>query len=237
MISNVKLVLFGVIGLIWRGSAYRCQKVHQPKLLQHPTALNLRDRDDNDLLLSPDDDLKPKFGVKSLDEITDRRQVESRGTSRPRPTTPDEIRAESSLEQKGRYSKVFNKVNFDDLYERSGGKSKRDIRNVKKEDLNGIEPYKPFLFAILPGLFCLVGFEVSKYLAGHFVVAFVDSDLYPVQRIAIVSRNLIVGIVTLASGFSGVVSLGLFCMGVAVTLGVVKGELDPKKKDNEDDKD
>lgn len=229
-------LVLGLLGFFWRGYAYRCENLHKWRTLQLPSQLNLRENDDyNDLPLSSNEELKPKFGVRSLDEIANGQQVEPRSASRPRPSTPNEIRAESSVERLGHRSKIFNKVNFDELYERSGGKSKRDIRNVKKEDLNGIEPYTPFLFAILPGIFCFIGLEVSKYLAGHFAVTLVDSDLYPVQRVAIVSRNLVVGIVTLASGFSGVVSLGLVSMGIAVALGVAKGELDPKKKDEDVD--
>ena len=35
------------------------------------------------------------------------------------------------------------------------------------------------------------------------------------------------GMSTLATGFCGVISLGLVLLGIAVTVGVAKGELDP----------
>ena len=51
--------------------------------------------------------------------------------------------------------------------------------------------------------------------------------MYPIQRGAVVARNLVVGISSLATGFTGVVGLGLLAMGIAVAIGVAKGELDP----------
>lgn len=65
-----------------------------------------------------------------------------------------------------------------------------------------------------------------------FAVQFIDeSNPYPVQRAAIVARNLVVGLSALASGFTGVVAVGLFAMGCVVGVGVLKGELDPNKAD------
>jgi len=98
----------------------------------------------------------------------------------------------------------------------------------KKEDLNGINPITPLFFSAVPAAMAFVGWQVSRYLTANFAIQFVDSDIYPVQRLAIVARNVVVGITTLATGFSGVVSLGLFLLGIAVAIGVLKGELDPK---------
>lgn len=39
-----------------------------------------------------------------------------------------------------------------------------------------------------------------------------------------------VGITTLASGFTGVISIGLFLLGITVAIGVAKGELDPNNE-------
>ena len=100
---------------------------------------------------------------------------------------------------------------------------------TKPEDINGIQPGKPFLFSLVAGGMALVGWKLSNYLSAHFAVQFLTSEFYPVQRIAIVARNVIVGIVTLGTGFSGMIALGLFGLGVAVTVGVLKGELDPNK--------
>ena len=49
--------------------------------------------------------------------------------------------------------------------------------------------------------------------------------------------SLQVGITTLASGFTGVISIGLFLLGVTVAIGVAKGELDPNNEKVEEKKD
>lgn len=76
---------------------------------------------------------------------------------------------------------------------------------------------------------CAVGWKLSNYLSAHFAINFVTSEFYPVQRLAIVARNVIVGITTLGTGFSGLIAMGLLALGVAVSIGVAKGELDPNK--------
>ena len=43
-----------------------------------------------------------------------------------------------------------------------------------------------------------------------------------------------VGITTLASGFTGVISIGLFLLGITVAIGVAKGELDPNNEKVDD---
>lgn len=54
-----------------------------------------------------------------------------------------------------------------------------------------------------------LGWQATAWLIANFAVDFIDSDIYTVQRLAIVSRNIVVGIFTLATGFSGVISLGI----------------------------
>ena len=100
---------------------------------------------------------------------------------------------------------------------------------MKPEDINGIQPAKPFVFSIVAAGMAVVGWKLSNYLSAHFAVQYLTSDFYPVQRLAIVARNVVVGIVTLGTGFSGMIALGLFGLGVAVTIGVLRGELDPNK--------
>lgn len=65
--------------------------------------------------------------------------------------------------------------------------------NSGKEDLNGIQPMTPLSFSIVPLGMSLVGWQLTTYLAGHFAIQYVDSDIYPIQRAAIVARNLIIG--------------------------------------------
>jgi hypothetical protein len=97
----------------------------------------------------------------------------------------------------------------------------------RTEDLNGINPATTILFSAFPAVVCYLLTNLTTYLTAHFAVQFLSSDLYPVQRLAIVVRNLVVGLTTLASGFCGIISVGLFALGVTVALGVLKGELDP----------
>ena len=63
-----------------------------------------------------------------------------------------------------------------------------------KEDLNGINPSTPFLFSTVPFVMSIAGWQITTYLAGHFATELLDSDLYPLQRAAIIARNLIVGL-------------------------------------------
>mmetsp|Transcript_12231 Transcript_12231/g.11973 ORF Transcript_12231/g.11973 Transcript_12231/m.11973 type:complete len:96 (+) Transcript_12231:731-1018(+) len=52
-------------------------------------------------------------------------------------------------------------------------------------------------------------------------------QVYFVLRTAQVFRNVVMGSISLASGFFGVTGLGIFGMGVRVAYGVMTGELDP----------
>jgi hypothetical protein len=55
----------------------------------------------------------------------------------------------------------------------------------------------------------------------------VNTDIYFVQRVSGVFRNIVMGLSSLASGFFGVTGLGLFLLGIRVAVGVLNGELDP----------
>lgn len=108
----------------------------------------------------------------------------------------------------------------------------KDVRGkVKKEDLNGIAPWKPLISSIFPFGLSIGGYYLTRYLAENFAVQYLTSDLYPVQRLSMVARNIVVGMGALASAFSAVIGLGLLILGIAVSVGVIKGELDPNKDD------
>jgi hypothetical protein len=100
----------------------------------------------------------------------------------------------------------------------------------KLEDLNGINPLIPLLGSAVPFAMAYAGYQLSVYLTANFAVGFLSSDIYPVQRAAIVARNIMVGFSTLATAFSGVIGVGLLALGVVVAAGVMRGELDPNKK-------
>ena len=99
----------------------------------------------------------------------------------------------------------------------------------RPEDLNGINPATTLLFSLLPAAASYVFLQISNYLTANFATQLLSSELYPVQRIAVVVRNLVVGLTTLAGGFCGIIGVGLFALGVTVAVGVAKGELDPSK--------
>jgi hypothetical protein len=137
---------------------------------------------------------------------------------------------------------TFGTLSVDDLKKRMIPRDapQKNAFLQKKEDLNGIQPATPLLFSLFPALCCVAFWQLTTYMTNHFAINFITSDLYPVRRLASIARNFIVGFTTLASGFTGVVALGLFLLGVTVAVGVMKGELDPnnaKPKGNEAPKD
>jgi hypothetical protein len=190
----------------------------------------LKSYDDDDRpLLEYKEDIQKVAAIKSLDELAPPRKVESFSSSSA--TSRAKETAEKQKEKKKVGTKTFGSLTAEDLnadtYVSPSGKVFRRGVTPKKEDLNGIQPYTPFIFSFFAAVMSFVAWQASTYLAGHFAIQFVDSELYPVQRVAIVGRNVVVGIFTLFTGFSGVVSLGLVLLGVAVSIGVAKGELDP----------
>jgi hypothetical protein len=75
---------------------------------------------------------------------------------------------------------------------------------------------------------------ITNLLAEFFALHPVESDLYFVQRVSSVFRNIVMGMSSLASGFFSVTGVGIFLLAVRVAYGVAKGELDPtplKKND------
>lgn len=95
-------------------------------------------------------------------------------------------------------------------------------------DLNGVNPLvciggAGFAWLCAGGLWWL-----TTFLGTLFALHPVDADsIYFVQRMASVFRNVAVGLSSLASGFFGVVGVGIFLLGVRVAYGVMMGELDP----------
>lgn len=77
----------------------------------------------------------------------------------------------------------------------------------------------------------------TQFLAQLFATHPLDTDIYFVQRLAQVFRNAVLGLSSLASGFFGVIGVGIFLLGLRVAYGVARGELDPtpiKKKAGEE---
>jgi len=102
---------------------------------------------------------------------------------------------------------------------------KRSIDEAR--NLNGINP----AVALTGGVVTLIMASVLWFGTGeigkYFALNPMDSDIYFIQRLTSVFRNVIMGIASLASGFCGVTGLGIFGLGVRVAYGVTVGELDP----------
>ena len=103
----------------------------------------------------------------------------------------------------------------------------RNASIEEAKDLNGVNP----AVALGGGVFALVAatglWILTSFLAEEFVLHPVETDIYFVQRVASVFRNVVMGLTSLASGFFGVCGFGLLLLGFRVAYGVAKGELDP----------
>lgn len=191
--------------------------------------------DDRPLLEYKEDVLKRTVSVKSLDEI-----IPQTMKAKSFASSADEAKESKKPTTAKVGSKTFGSLSMEDLnsdiYVSPTGKVFKRGVVPKKEDLNGIQPLKPFVFSVGAAAMSFAAWQASTYLAAHFAIQFIDSELYPVQRVAIVGRNLIVGIFTLFTGFSGVIAVGLILLGIQVSLGVANGSLDPNKEREDDTK-
>eukprot|EP00581_Thalassiosira_minuscula_P016987 CAMPEP_0183714304 /NCGR_PEP_ID=MMETSP0737-20130205/8867_1 /TAXON_ID=385413 /ORGANISM="Thalassiosira miniscula, Strain CCMP1093" /LENGTH=305 /DNA_ID=CAMNT_0025943211 /DNA_START=1 /DNA_END=918 /DNA_ORIENTATION=- len=109
--------------------------------------------------------------------------------------------------------------------QKSEEERQRSIEEAR--DLNGVNPLvciggAGFAWACAGALWFF-----TTYLGVLFASHPLDTDLYFVQRLAQVFRNVVMGLSSLASGFFGVVGIGIFLLGIRVAYGVVTGELDP----------
>eukprot|EP00584_Thalassiosira_punctigera_P017596 CAMPEP_0172555326 /NCGR_PEP_ID=MMETSP1067-20121228/58357_1 /TAXON_ID=265564 ORGANISM="Thalassiosira punctigera, Strain Tpunct2005C2" /NCGR_SAMPLE_ID=MMETSP1067 /ASSEMBLY_ACC=CAM_ASM_000444 /LENGTH=311 /DNA_ID=CAMNT_0013343841 /DNA_START=33 /DNA_END=968 /DNA_ORIENTATION=+ len=94
-------------------------------------------------------------------------------------------------------------------------------------DLNGVNPLvciggAAFAWACAGALWFF-----TTYLGVLFTSHPLETDVYFVQRLTQVFRNVVMGLSSLASGFFGVVGIGIFLLGIRVAYGVMTGELDP----------
>jgi len=184
-------------------------------------------QNDNDrvpLITLADDNDKPLISIE--DKVIEK--------SKPYISTSSKSSSSSSKSSSSeRTSATFGSLSVEDLKSRM---IQRDAPQLqlpnRQEDLNGINPITPISFSTVAILMSYVAWQISSYLSAHFAIEYVNSDIYPVQRLAIVSRNIVVGLSTLASGFSGVIAIGLILLGITVGVGVAKGELNPNPKDD-----
>lgn len=190
----------------------------QSSHVQLITRVNLVDKDD-EFIGYKEISNQPKFDVSDTDQLKKRAQEAAKLNAR--------------YEANSKKSATFGSMTVEDLKRRMIKLENSEGKPLPKrtEDLNGINPLIPLVSSIVPFGMTYLGFQLSAYLTANFAIQFLTSDIYTLRRVAIVARNVLVGMTTLATTFSGVIGVGLFTLGVAVAVGVLKGDLDPNKKD------
>jgi hypothetical protein len=102
---------------------------------------------------------------------------------------------------------------------------------AEARDLNGVNPVTALLGSTVALAGCVAFWQLTDTLAEYFALHPDDpNQFYVVSRIAVVVRNVAIGLSALASGFFGVTGLGILMLGLRVAYGVVTGELDPTPK-------
>lgn len=94
-------------------------------------------------------------------------------------------------------------------------------------DLNGVNPLVCIGGAAFAWVCAGALWVFTTYLGVLFTEHPLATDVYFVQRLAQVFRNAVMGLSSLASGFFGVIGIGIFLLGIRVAYGVMTGELDP----------
>jgi len=136
-----------------------------------------------------------------------------------------ELQGAEETEKFGGKKKEMNPVDGYGRARKSDAEIKAAIAEAR--DLNGVNP-----LVAIAGSFFALGVAVALWVAtnklgGYFASHPPESEVYFVIRSAQVFRNVVMGIISLASGFFGVTGLGILGMGVRVAYGVFTGELDP----------
>jgi len=109
--------------------------------------------------------------------------------------------------------------------QKSEEERQRSIEEAR--DLNGVNPLVCIGGAAFAWACAGVLWFFTTYLGALFATHPFETDVYFIQRLTQVFRNAIMGLSSLASGFFGVVGVGIFLLGVRVGYGVMTGELDP----------
>lgn len=106
--------------------------------------------------------------------------------------------------------------------------AERKAAIAEAQNLNGVNPVTT-LFGSIFALLCAAGlWYATQSLAEYFALNPPDpNDAYFVVRVTSVSRNVVMGLSALASGFFGVTGFGILLLALRVGWGVITGELDP----------
>eukprot|EP00978_Attheya_sp_CCMP212_P039692 scaffold208756_cov46-Attheya_sp.AAC.2 len=148
-----------------------------------------------------------------------------------------ELNAASEREVSGKNSKrraIVNEVRS----RKSDAEREKAIEEAR--NLNGVNPAVAMVGGILAMVAAFFIWEfTTTWVAAHLPVLNEVDTPYAALRLASLFRNVVMGGMSLASGFFGVTGLGIFCLGIRVAYGVLQGELDPTPlaSSSADDKD
>lgn len=183
----------------------------------------------------PEEPATIKFSQSTSDNTADGEDGNESSTEAATSTINERLMAElqeaTDKEKFGARSDFGKKVGLTRKDKRSDEEMQAAIAEAR--NLNGVNP----AVAVAGGLFGLAmaaGLWYATTSLGEFFSYHpFESDVYFVQRLTSVFRNVVMGLFSLASGFFGVTGLGILALGIRVAIGVAKGELDPtpiKKK-------
>ena len=199
------------------------------------------DDDRNTDKLSFDDDIKRRIIASKLDDSTTVLFSNSKDKKEENETfefaATNTVNARLMKELETSISATSNPGVKNESLKKIGGifnggrvRSDEERRRALKEarDLNGVNPFvclgaSSACFALSFALW-----KATSIITEYLTMNPIESELYVVQRIAAVLRNVVIGITSLGSGFCGVIGFGLLLLGFRVAYGVyVTGELDP----------
>jgi Protein of unknown function (DUF3082) len=142
-----------------------------------------------------------------------------------------ELKEAAEKEKSGsarRRSAFSKKLGLDEGF-KFGRKTDAERRAAIEEarDLNGVDPVVTAAGSVFALCCALALWKATTVVGVFFALHPVESDAIFIQRTATVFRNVVVGLISLASGFFGVTGLGILLLSFRVAYGVVTGELDP----------
>ena len=216
----------GTSGVSWATFTNKLQKMNARS---HLRFINSKDQRPIVLLYESLTGSDEVAGEEIKDDEENKDATNERGTTAATNTINERLMAElQEAEETERFGAKGKKMSLVDGYGRTR-KSDAEIKAAIAEarDLNGVNPWVAivgsfFAFGVAAALW--VG---TNKLGGFFASHPPVTEVYFVQRTAQVFRNVVMGMISLASGFFGVTGLGIFGMGVRVAYGVMTGELDP----------
>lgn len=170
------------------------------------------DKNDDDELVTISPATVGTVNERLLAELQEAAALEKSGRS---------SQSSSSSSKKNRLTEVTS------YFKSSKTDAERRAAIAEAQNLNGVNPLST-LFGALFALACSVGLWIgTQALVTYFALHPPDSDIYFVERVTLVSRNVVMGLAALASGFFGVTGIGILLLAIRVGYGVITGELDP----------